>query len=170
MSHKEHCSHGIYGHFALTINLYLFLIPNPRLWAEPRFLWKNLPNFCVKYWKNRSAYKWRNTVTNGVSIDYLITHDNVIGHCALYSQKEKKDKLRYKKRINWSIKKKDNTEFFSPLSSKMPAIRESNWFKGFCSFVPMIYRPFQKWLKWDKTFLRQHKCAQLLQTSDWTCA
>ena len=29
MSRKERCSHGIYGHFALTLNLYLFFNPKP---------------------------------------------------------------------------------------------------------------------------------------------
>ena len=26
---KEHCSHRIYGHFALTVNLYFFFNPKP---------------------------------------------------------------------------------------------------------------------------------------------
>ena len=58
---KERCSHGIYGHFASTTS-YLFLNPKPSAIGRTPFLLKKLPNFCVKYWKNRTAYRWRNTV------------------------------------------------------------------------------------------------------------
>ena len=38
--------------------------PNPISWE------KNLPNFCVKYWKNHLAYRWRNTVLHEVFLNF----------------------------------------------------------------------------------------------------
>ena len=38
------------------------LKPKPSAISRTPFPVKNQPNFCHKYWKNRLAYRWRNTV------------------------------------------------------------------------------------------------------------
>ena len=40
---KERCSHRIYGHFALTVNLYFFFNPKPSAISRTPFLVKKSP-------------------------------------------------------------------------------------------------------------------------------
>ena len=54
-------------------------------------MWKSLPNFCVKYWKNCSAYRWRNMVTYGIFHyiiavrSYCIIEKVVVCQCGQYT-------------------------------------------------------------------------------------
>ena len=54
-------------------------------------MWKCLPNFCVKYWKNCLAYRWRNTVTYGIFHyiiavqSYCIIEKVVVCQCGQYT-------------------------------------------------------------------------------------
>ena len=70
MSSKERCtrSHGIYGYyFVLTLNLYLFLNSKPSAISRSPFLAKKSPKLLCQILKNRSAYRWRNTVIVSVA-------------------------------------------------------------------------------------------------------
>ena len=51
MSHKERCSHRIYGHFALTLNLYLFWNPKPSAISQTPFLVKKSPKLLCQILK-----------------------------------------------------------------------------------------------------------------------
>ena len=57
MLRKEHCSNEIYGHFALTLNLYLFLNPKPSAISGILFVVKKFPKLLCQILKNRSAYR-----------------------------------------------------------------------------------------------------------------
>ena len=70
MSSKERCtrSHGIYGYyFVLTLNLYLFLNSKPSAISRSPVLAKKSPKLLCQILKNRSAYRWRNTVIVSVA-------------------------------------------------------------------------------------------------------
>ena len=62
MSRKERSSNEMYGHFALKLNLYLFLNRKPSAVSRIPFLVKKFPKLLCQILKNRSAYRWRNTV------------------------------------------------------------------------------------------------------------
>ena len=62
MLRKERCGHGIYGHFTLTLNLYLFLNSKPLAISRSPFLVKKSPGLLHQILKNRSAHSSRNTV------------------------------------------------------------------------------------------------------------
>ena len=62
MSRKERGSHGIYGHSALISDLYLFLNSKPTAISRAPFLVKKSPKLFCQIFKNRLAYRRRNTV------------------------------------------------------------------------------------------------------------
>ena len=57
---KEHCSHRIYGHFALTVNLYFFLKSQTLSYKpNPVSCEKISQTFVSNTEKNHLAYRWR---------------------------------------------------------------------------------------------------------------
>ena len=59
---KECCSHRIYGHFALTVNLYFFFSPKPSAISRTPFLVKKSPKRLCQILKKSLGLQVKNTV------------------------------------------------------------------------------------------------------------
>ena len=91
---KMSAKHAEMDHFTPKcpkLDEYLFLNPKPSAISWTPFLVKKSPNFCVKYWKNCLAYRWRNTVTYGIFHyiiavqSYCIIEKVVVHQCGQYT-------------------------------------------------------------------------------------